>query len=220
MEKFDVSSNGILFIGSAGGNLTVCKMEDSVARVTGSRPREQLPHKKVRVLRNGTLLSLDGLNHDSIILDEKLNALTTLKGTPLPASWSSYAHTYSKLSSSDFSGEEDVILLPTGPNTSSFMDSASLVQKDLAGLWLGPANTYAFGLVAVPSHDLKKVAGLGLSDSHQTLHLWDSSSGAVVLGSMYCASLTHSKDGLTSSASSPFSSLFIRFETNIPRRRH
>lgn len=210
IEEFDVSPSGLIFMGDSNGNISLSKIEGNKLQLICSKQSELMTYTKLKVLKDGSLLAIDRMQHDVRIFDQKLNLVNTVSGTPLPSSWGSYAHTYAKLSCSDYSSEEDVFIWMNGPNTACFFDCNTLSQTDITGLWLDPAGTYSFGLVTVPSYDQKKVAGLGLASGTSALHIYDISSGTVVLKSNYCASITRSNIESHYSSPSKITSLFER----------
>lgn len=128
---------------------------------------------KVKILKTGNFLKVDAVSHDVVIMDTKLKEVSRIKGDPLFESWTAHALHYAKRSASDYSCEEDIIVWMDGNYTFSFLDVNNMQHTRIPGFWTLETGQQAFGCATVASFDLRKVAGIGICDTFQTIHVFD-----------------------------------------------
>lgn len=140
---------------------------------------------KLKILKSGSLVKVDSITHDAIFYDAKLKEVSRIKGQPLPEAWYSMASQYAVRSSSDSTTEEDVVTWVSGTYATSLLDLNTSQHNEIPNFWKSPDGRPSFACVALTSPDLKKVAGIGLVESSQCIHVMDGSQGYLDIGSNY-----------------------------------
>jgi hypothetical protein len=140
---------------------------------------------KLKILKSGSLAKVDSITHDVIFYDGKLKEITRIKGDPLPEAWYSMASQYATRSSSDSTTEEDIVVWVNGTYATSLLDLNTSQHNEIPNFWKSSDGRPSFACVALASPDLKRVAGIGLVESAQCIHVMDGSQGVLDIGTNY-----------------------------------
>ena len=146
---------------------------------------------KLKIQKSGSLVKVDSVTHDAIFYDAKLKEISRIKGQPLPEAWFSMASQYGIRSSSDSTTEEDIIPWVSGTYATSLLDLNTSQHNEIPNFWTSPDGRSSFACVALTSPDLKKVAGIGLVESSQCIHVMDGSQGYLDIGANYLPNITN-----------------------------
>lgn len=129
----------------------------------------------IKMLKTGNIIGFQGTSHDAILFDSKLKEIKRVKGEALPESWLSIAPNLAKKRSVDCDVGGDIVLWISGNYKLSYLDTMTMQATEIPNFWLCQSQ-WCFGMCVVMTKDNMKVAGIGLCNDQQSLHVLDSAS--------------------------------------------
>lgn len=121
---------------------------------------------------NNNFVATESLTHDLVIFDARLTELKRFKGSPMHPSWEPQEPELSKYRRSVASADCSKILWIKGMHELAIFDTQTMTQDVIYNFWKDN-HTDCFAFVATACSNFKKFAGIGYSNSSQTLHVMD-----------------------------------------------